>query len=158
MKPAIASAASGLAWGFLGAYLTRRVAGPHSWFAAPGGIVIGLFVFWISRWTYRKPFWFLVPTAVLSTLIAVALFGLCLGIADLARGIPGRISSAVVLQSMNACLWGVLFVPLYWPLFLLAFGNHALVRYLMRINAEPPNGGPASVDNSMVSGGPPSVS
>lgn len=144
MKPAIVSAISGLAWGLLGAYLTRKVAGPHSWFAAPGGIVIGLVVFWISRWTYRKPFWVLVPTAILSTFIAVAVFGFCLGVADLIRDMPNRIGWAVVVQSMNACLWGLFFVPLYWSLFLLAFGNHALVRHFWRIDgdiSDPPNDG-----------------
>ncbi|MCP5519839.1 MAG: hypothetical protein H7A45_21575 [Verrucomicrobiales bacterium] len=92
-------------------------------------------MFRLSRWTYRKPLWFLVPTAVVSTLLGVALFGLCLGFADWMRGIPNRIGWAVVVQSVHACLWGVLFNPIQWGLFLLAIGNHALIRHVSRIDA-----------------------
>jgi hypothetical protein len=105
-------------------------------------------VLWASRWTYRKPAWFLILTAIISTLFAVALFGLCLGFADLMRGIPNRIAWAVIVQSMNACLWGLLFMPFYWPLFILAYGNHALLRYMVKTEAEPsspPNAGSASL-------------
>ncbi len=133
----VASAISGLLWGLLGAYLTRQVAGPHSWFAAPGGILIGLVVFHISRWTYRRSLWTLLPTTLISTFIAVGLFGLCLGFADLMRGIPNRTDWAVVVQSMNACLWGLIFIPPFWLLFFLSFGNHALLRYLVRTDLEP---------------------
>src|SRR4051812_4126841 len=128
MKAAVASAIAGLPWGLLGAYLTRNTAGPHAWLAALGGPVIGLLVFHASRWTYSRPVWVLIPTAIVSTILAAGLFGLCLGFADLARDIPNRVGWAVVVQSMNACLWGVVFIPVYWLLFLLSFGNHVLLR------------------------------
>lgn len=134
------AAFSGLLWGLLGAYLTSQIAGSHSWFAAPGGIVIGLLVFYSCRWTYRRPLWILLPTAFVSTFFAVALFGLCLGVADVMRDIPNRIGWAVVMQSMNACLWGLAFSPPYWLLFLLSFGNHALLRYHVIKDAEPVGG------------------
>jgi hypothetical protein len=130
MKTVVVSAMSGLLWGLLGAYLTRNIAGPYSWLAAPSGPVIGLFVFYVSRWTYWRPVWVLIPTAMVSTFLAVGLFGLFLGFADLSRAMPNRIGWAVVVQSMLACLWGIIFIPLYWPLFLLSFGNHALLRHL----------------------------
>jgi hypothetical protein len=136
MKAAVASASSRLLWGLLGSYLTRKVFGPHSWLAAPCGIFIGLLVFCSSRWTYRRQVWVLLPTAIISTFIAVALFGLCLGFADLTRDIPNRIGWAVVVQSMNACLWGLIFAPLYWPLFVLSFANHALLRHLVLTNTK----------------------
>lgn len=137
MKAAFASAISGLLWGLLGSFLTSRIVGPHAWMAAPGGPVIGLLIFYGSRWAYRRPVWVLALTAIASTFIAAGLFGLCLGLADLSRDLPNRIGWAVVLQSMNACLWGVIFIPMYWPLFLLSFGNHALVRYLDTSNGHP---------------------
>lgn len=131
------SALSGLVWGILGAFLTQNVAGSYSWFAAPSGIFIGIAVYYLSRWAYRRSVWYLALASMISTFIAVALFGLFLGAADLTRDIPNRIPSAVILQGMNACLWGLLFVPIYWSLFPLAFGNHLLIRYLHRRNAEP---------------------
>lgn len=130
------SALSGLFWGILGAFLTQNVVGSHSWFAAPSGIFIGIAAYYLSRWAYRKSIWYLALASIISTFIAVALFGLFLGAADLARDIPNRDPSEVILQSMIACLWGLLFVPIYWSLFLLAFGNHLLIRYLHRRNAE----------------------
>jgi uncharacterized membrane protein YjjP (DUF1212 family) len=130
------SALSGLIWGILGAFLTQNAAGAHSWLAAPSGIFIGIAVYYLSRWAYRKSLWHLALASIISTFIAVALFGLFLGAADLSRDIPNRIPSAVILQSMMACLWGLLFIPIYWSLFLLAFGNHLLIRYLHRRTAE----------------------
>jgi hypothetical protein len=134
------------------------MSGPHSWLAAPGGILIGVIIFCISRRFYQKSVWFLLPVAIVTTFIAVALFGLCLGFADLMRDLPGQIAWAVVLQGMNACLWALIFIPLYWALFPLAFGNHLLIRYLTAREAEPaasPNRGPAErIGNSEVGGGP----
>jgi len=129
------SALSGLVWGILGAFLTQDAAGSYSWFAAPSGIFIGIAVYYLSRWAYRKSVWYLALASVISTFIAVALFGLFLGAADLTRDIP-RIPSAVILQGMYTCLCGLLFIPFYWSLFPLAFGNHLLIRHLHRRNAE----------------------
>jgi len=139
MKAAVASALSGLSWGLLGAYVTRQVTGGFSWYwyAAPSGILIGLVVFYFSRWTYRRPLWVLMPAAFISTFVAVGLFGLCLGFADLMRDIPNRTGWAVVVQGMNACWWGLVFLPPLWLLFLLSFGNHALLRYWVRVDAKP---------------------
>ena len=137
MTTALTAAVSGLAWGLLGAYMTSGLAGPQSWYAAPSGILIGLLVFWISRWTYWRPAWLLFPTAVISTAIGVALFGLFVGVAGLTSDVPTRIGAFVMVQSMLACLWGLFCVPTHWALFLLAFGNHALLRHVSRTYAEP---------------------
>ncbi len=71
----------------------------------------------------------LIPVSILSTIVAVALFGLCLGVVDLSRDMPNRIPWAVVVQGINICLWGLIFIPVYWLLFPLSFGKHALIRY-----------------------------
>ena len=130
------SAITGLLWGILEAYLTREVSGSHAWLAAPSGLLIGVFIYLLSRRFYRKSIWHIIPVSIASTFIAVALFGLFLGSADLTRDIPNRIGWAVVVQGMTTCLWGLILVPLYWGLFLLAFGNHVLLRFLDRRNAE----------------------
>ena len=130
------SAFIGLLCGILGAYVTREVSGPHSWLAASSGPFIGVFIYFLCRRFYGNSIWRLIPVSIASTFIAVALFGLFLGAADLTRNIPNRMGWAVVVQGMNACVWGLVFVPLYWGLFLLAFGNHAFLRYLDRRSAE----------------------
>lgn len=130
------SALSGLLWGILGAFLTQKVAGLHSWIAAPAGIPIGIFVYYLSRRTYQKSLWHLVPVSILTTFVAVALFGLCVGGADLTRDIPNRIGWAVVVQGMNTCLWGLVFIPLLWSLFLLSYANHAAVRFIVQRYSE----------------------
>lgn len=128
----LVSIVSGLCWGILGSLSTQSLFGPFAWFAAPLGVPIGLLVYWMSRRFYSKSLWVLLPVAVIFTFGAVALFGLCLGVVDLSRDAPNRIAWAVIVESMNACLWGLIFIPIYWLLFPLSFGNHALIRYFTR--------------------------
>ena len=131
MNTTLLAGLSGLIWGLMGASFSQKVAGAHVWFAVPLGIPIGIAVFRGSRWTYKKPRWVLFFTAIISTIIAVALFGLCVGLVDLMRDIPNRNGLAVVIQSMLAYLFGLLTMPPFWAFFLLSFGNHALLRFLI---------------------------
>ena len=128
--PLVTSIISGLLWGILGSLATLSVFGPRSWFAAPLGALIGSLVYFLSRRFYTRSLLALIPVSILSTFVAVALFGLCLGAVDLFRGTGNRIPWAVIVQGMNACLWGLLYIPIYWLLFPLSFGNHALIRHL----------------------------
>jgi hypothetical protein len=133
---------SGLLWGILGSLTTQSTFGPLSWFAAPLGMLIGLLVYWLSRRFYSKSIWMLIPVSLISTVLAVALFGLCIGLFDLSRAIPHRIPWAVVVQAMGACLIGLFCIPVYWLLFPLSFANHFLIRRLtLRTQAEHVVGG-----------------
>jgi hypothetical protein len=62
-----------------------------------------------------------------SLYVAAAIFGLGMGVYDLATGRGGRRATGVVLQTVSATLWG-LTVPGYfivlWPL---AYANHAFL-------------------------------
>ena len=130
--PLIASLLSGLAWGIAGSLLTKDAFGVYSWYAAPSGAFIGITVYLLGSRSYRRSSWNLIPVAIISTFIAAALFGIALGIVDLARGIPGRIGWAVVVQAMNACMMSLVIFPIYWLLFPVAFANHALIRRLFK--------------------------
>lgn len=130
--PLLVSLISGVLWGILGSFVTYNLFGPFSWWAAPSGILIGYLVYRLSQPFYTKSIWVLIPVAILSTFVAVALFGLSLGLADLARGVPNNIAWAVIVQGMLACLGGLVFVPFLWLLFPLSFGNHVLIRFLSR--------------------------
>jgi len=129
--PALVSALSGLLWGILGALLTYRSAGPHSVYAAIAGPGIGLAIYFLSRWMYSRGKLSLVLWTVVSTYIAVALFGLALGVADAFRPIE-RTTWGVIVQSVLACVWGLTFLPAFWLLFPLSGGNHLLIRWLER--------------------------
>ena len=131
MNATLLAGLSGLIWGLMGAYFSQKVVGAHVWFAVPLGIPIGIAVLRGSRWTYEKPRWVLFLAVIISTIIAVALFGLCVGLADLMRDIPNRNGFAVVIQSMLSYLFGLLTMPPFWAFFLLSFANHALLRFLI---------------------------
>ncbi|HCZ02590.1 MAG TPA: hypothetical protein DHV39_04135 [Verrucomicrobiales bacterium] len=122
---------SGLIWGLMGACFSQKVAGAHVWFAAPLGIPIGIAVLRGSRWTYEKTRWVLFSAVIIRTIMAVALFGLCVGLVDLMRDIPNRNGFAVMIQSMLTYLFGLLSMPPFWAFFLLSFANHALLRFLI---------------------------
>jgi surface polysaccharide O-acyltransferase-like enzyme len=123
---------SGLLWGILGSLATQNTFGPISWFVAPLGMLIGLLVYWFSRRFYSKSLWMLIPVSLISTVLAVALFGLCIGLIDLSRAIPHRTPWAVIVQAMGLCLIGLIAIPIYWLLFPLSFANHFLIRHLTR--------------------------
>ena len=130
-NPQLLAGLSGLIWGLMGASFSQKVVGAHVWFAVPLGIPIGIAVLRGCRWTYEKPRWVLFLAVIISTIIAVALFGLCVGLVDLMRDIPNRNGFAVVIQSMLSYLFGLLTMPPFWAFFLLSFANHALLRFLI---------------------------
>lgn len=130
--PAALAIISGLLWGVLGSYVLTGASGSWVWFAALAGPLIGLLVYAASRRVYARPIWLLIPLTLVSTVVGVAMFGLAVGFVDLFRGVPNRIAWAVVVQGMNVCLWGLFFLPPFWLLFPLAFGNHAMVRHFSR--------------------------
>ena len=130
--PLIQSALSGLVWGTVGSLLFWRHSGlikPAYLLAAPFGTFVGILTYFFFRSFYRKSFKWMFPIAVISTYIAVFLFGLVLGVVDLVSNLnPNRISSAVDLQAAIACLWSITFFPLYWIFFVFSFFNHCLIR------------------------------
>ncbi|MBT7535920.1 MAG: hypothetical protein HN610_10170 [Verrucomicrobia bacterium] len=130
-NPTLLAGLSGLIWGLMGASFSQKVVGAHVWFAVPLGIPIGIAVLRGSRWTYEKPRWVLFSTAIVSTIVAVALFGLCVGLVDAMRDIPNRNGFSVVIQSMLAYVFGLLTMPPFWAFFVLSFANHALLRFLI---------------------------
>jgi hypothetical protein len=77
---------------------------------------------------YKLPRWAQALLSLATLYIAVALFGLAVGIYDAARIIPNRASTEVIFQTLIAMLIGTTFtgyVLVLWPL---AFLNHRLLR------------------------------
>ncbi len=125
-------AASGLVWGGIAYFLGGQ------WFSAIwGGIIasplIGLMVGLAYRPIYRLPLLARVFLALLMLYLAATLFGLAVGVLDTTNDdIKDRISSAVVIESVLAILWGLTFsgfVLFLWPL---AFANHWVLGRTLR--------------------------
>jgi len=130
----LAAAASGVMWGYLGAYLSHTAFGPFVWQIPPYCFLIGLSIYGLSSRFYRYSIQWLIPLSVCTIVISVLLFGFFVGLADLGRDIPGRSVSGVIVQAILGCVHGfclsVISVPSLWVLFLLSFINHAIMRFL----------------------------
>jgi hypothetical protein len=122
------SALSGCAWAGIAYVIGHEMLGR----ALVGGIlaapVIGILVGRLYRPAYRLSLGGRAIATIVTFYIAIALFGLAVGLYDAyARPVPGRIPSAVVSQDVIGTVWGVTwmgYVVVLWPL---AHFNHWLV-------------------------------
>jgi len=120
---------SGCVWAVIGLLVAQDNLGP----IVVGGIAaspaIGFVIGRLFRAADALPSGARAFLSLVSLYVAVALFGLCAGLYDVvARSMPGRIPSAVVLQTIIGCLWGITatgYVVVLWPL---AHLNHWLLR------------------------------
>ena len=122
MKPVIRSLIAGAAWGAASLVIARL--GP--WYATVGillsGPLIGLAVFWVSRWAYDSRFSTALWT-IPSVYLATAIFGLLVGLLDsIARG------AEMIVETALAALWGLSHPSPLWLIFPLAFATHLWVR------------------------------
>jgi len=126
----LVSALSGCAWGAIARFLARGVPGVEGAVLASPliGVLVGITIRGLRyRYALRRGF-----VALLALYLGVALFGLAVGISDLASNPnsgPGwhRNQGAVLLQGIIGCVWGVTFagwVLVLWPL---AYGNVLLL-------------------------------
>ena len=124
------AALSGCAWAAIAYVLSLGVFPTRVVF---GGLVvsplIGLFIGLIFRPAYKLPRFVQFALSVVTLYIAVALFGLAVGLSDAARDIPNRSTFEVIFQAMIGCIMGVTlgYVLILWPL---AYLNHRLLAHL----------------------------
>ncbi len=122
------SALSGCAWAGIAYLIGRTALGPILVGGLLASPLIGLVVGRLYRPAYALSTRGRALAALVTFYIAVALFGLAVGLYDaFALAVPGRIPSAVVIQAVIGMLWGVTFtgyVVVLWPL---AYLNHWLV-------------------------------
>jgi hypothetical protein len=126
------SVLSGVAWGAIAYVLGRPsipdLIGPAVLTSPVIGLVIGIAFRWIHRLSWKGR----IVVSLISLYAAAGLFGLAVGLADLARDIPNPpgaslIPSAVLLQGVLGVWWGLTFsgyVLMLWPL---AYLNHHLL-------------------------------
>ena len=122
------SLASGVAWGLIALGLAYTQLHDAVWGGVAAAPVIGLGVGLAACGFAGRPWWVRALHALAALYAAAAAFGLGVGLWDLfVMDIPGRRPLAVVLQSIQAVLWGVTFtgyVLFLWPL---SYANHALL-------------------------------
>jgi len=122
MKPIIRSLIAGAFWGIMTAIIVIGL----RWYVAAGilvsGPLIGVAVYWVSRWSYRSRFSTILWT-IHSVIFGTIIFGLVVGLLDsIERG------SVMVGESMIASVWGIISPSPFWLLYPLALITHLWVR------------------------------
>jgi len=137
-KPLVIAVLSGLIWGTVAYGLLcnesawGRVS-DSSWFCFILSPVIGVLVYYLSYRIFSKGLWVRILWSILMLYFSTGLLGLFLGVADFFH--PLRSGSEVWYSFTEMPLsfwWGITFTPLLWTLFLFAFGNHELIKYLVK--------------------------
>jgi len=123
-------AASGIVWAGIAWLIGFTQIPGLLWCGLLAAPVIGIITGVVYLPAYRHSRWVRALYALGTLYLAVALFGIAVGVADALRDIPGRSFGGLLLQGVLGTLWGVTFtgyVIILWPL---AFANHGfLERY-----------------------------
>ena len=137
-KPLVIAVLSGFIWGTVAYGLVcnesawGRVS-DFSWFCFILSPMIGGLVYYLSYWIFSKGLWLRILWSILMLYFSSGLLGLFLGVADLFH--PLRSGSEVGYSFIEMPLsfwWGITFTPFLWTLFLFAFGNQELFKYLVK--------------------------
>lgn len=119
---------SGCAWAVIAYVLSYGMFNANT---VIGGMIasplIGLFIGFVFLPAYKLPKFVQFALSLVSLYLAVALFGLGVGLYDAARDVPNRTGTLeVILQTVIASWFGVTmgYVLILWPL---AFLNHRLL-------------------------------
>lgn len=137
-KPLFIAVLSGLGWGTVAnALLCNESAWGRitdfSWLCFILSPVIGVLVYYLSYRIFSKSIWVRILWSILMLYFSSGLLGLFLGVADLFH--PLRSGSEVGYSFIEMPLsfwWGITFTSFLWTLFLFAFGNQELIRYLVK--------------------------
>jgi hypothetical protein len=137
-KPLVIAVVSGLVWGTVAYGLlcnesTWGRISDFSWLCFILSPVIGILVYYLSYWIFSKSIWVRILWSILMLYFSSGLLGLFLVMADFFH--PLRSGSEVWYSFTEMPLsfwWGITFSPLLWTLFLFAFGNQELIKYLVK--------------------------
>ena len=132
MRTALLSAVSGCVWGAIAYLLTGRNAGMAIWWGVLASPFIGVLVGLAAARLRKLPAGGRAFVSLVGLYGATSLFGLVVGLGDLATGVNSgegshRIPSAVIIQSVLGFLWGLTFtgyIVVLWPL---SYVNHLLI-------------------------------
>jgi hypothetical protein len=137
-KPLATAVLSGLIWGTIAYSLlcnesTWGRITDFSWLCFILSPVIGVLVYYLSCRIFSKSLRVRILWSILMLYFSSGLLGLFLGMADFFH--PLRSASEVwySFTEMPLSFWsGITFTPFLWTLFLFAFGNQELVKYLVK--------------------------
>ena len=136
MKALIAAAISGTIWAALAALILSnqnfwgRVHDVR-WLACLAGPLIGLGIYWCSRWSYHQRNAIRVLWSFVSVYLAAGVYGIVLGLLTWRSRGP-NVTIEAIFEPALACFWGITFVPIFWVLFGLSHLNHQLISELER--------------------------
>jgi hypothetical protein len=139
-KPVVISAFCGLIWGTLAYGLLSHEStwgrvSEVGWICFVLSPVVGVLVYYCSYWIFYQRLYLRIFWSILMLYFSTGLLALFLGIADFFH--PLRSGSEVWYSFTEMLLsfwWGITFTPFLWTLFLFAFGNQELIRYLVKKN------------------------
>jgi hypothetical protein len=130
MKPRNIALVSGLAWGVIAAFIfSSKSTWGHiytiRWFACLLSPLVGLGVYYCSRWSYGKNIGIRIFWALASLYLASGLYGLILGFA--AWPMRSGTNFEAVIEPVLACWFGITFgyILILGPL---SFLNHQILR------------------------------
>ena len=137
-KPVVISALSGLIWGTLAYGLLSHEStwgrvSEVGWICFVLSPVVGVLVYYCSCWIFSKSLWLRIFWSILMLYFSSGLLGLFLGVTDLFHPLRSENESWFSLTEVPLSFWwGITFTPFLWTLFLFAFGNQELIRYLVK--------------------------
>ena len=137
-KPLVVAVLSGFIWGTVAYGLvcnesTWGRVSDFSWFCFILSPMIGGLGYYLSYGIFSKGLWLRILWSILMLYFSSGLLGLFLGVADFFH--PLRSGSEVGYSFIEMPLsfwWGITFTPFLWTLFLFAFGNQELIKYLVK--------------------------
>ena len=137
-KPLFIAVLSGLIWGAVayGLLCNESAWGrisDFSWFCFILSPVIGVLVYYLSYRIFSKGLWVRILWSSLMLYFSTGLLGLFLGVADFFHPLRSENETWFSLTEVPLSFWwGITFTPFLWTLFLFAFGNQELTRYLVK--------------------------
>lgn len=153
-RPILISAISGLLWGAIAYWLLSEEStwgrkSDYRWLTLLVGPLIGIVIYFCSRWVYSKALPLRVSWAIVMLYFSSGLLALCIGLADFAHPLRSDNEVWYSFIGMPLSFWyGMTLFPLLWVFFPLAVGNQEIIRNL--INRAEQAGGDQPPNRSIV--------
>ena len=137
-KPLVIAVLSGLIWGTVAYCLLSNEStwgrvSDFSWLSFILSPVVGVLVYYCSYWIFYQRLYLRIFWSILMLYFSSGMLALFLGIADFFHPLRSENETWFSLTEVPLSFWwGITFTPFLWTLFLFAFGNQELIRYLVK--------------------------
>jgi len=137
-KPLVIAVLSGLIWGTVAYCLLSNEStwgrvSDFSWLSFILSPVVGVLVYYCSYWIFYQRLYLRIFWSILMLYFSTGLLALFLGIADFFHPLRSESETGFSLTEVPLSFWwGITFTPFLWTLFLFAFGNQEVIKYLVK--------------------------